>query len=333
MLLPHLRVSALPRGVHVGPYFRYESERVQEVPLFNVVEVASEDFEILEQLGTKTKFWYDGYNHLFKEGRPGSGENWSEVVCAKIACALGLPHAKYELAETDIPLAGAGITQGTTTPNFIPSGGRLALGNELIVNVSSDAKAQAQNRRRQHTVTRIYAYLGIKRVLLPLGWLPPAQVKTAAGVMSGYLLLDALIGNQDRHEENWGVIFSDGSAYLAPTFDHASSLGRNETDAKRTIKLAERDPRFGIEAYVSKAMSQIYGRNEVRLSTIDAFASFSSYCRKEGEYWQAQLSRIPELTFRIVLDEVPDSWITAPAREFAVQMLMENRKRILQVRL
>jgi hypothetical protein len=39
----------------------------------------------------------------------------------------------------------------------------------------------------------------------------------------------------DRHHENWGVVvmtdeYGETSFSLAPTFDHASSLGRNESD-------------------------------------------------------------------------------------------------------
>lgn len=51
--------------------------------------------------------------------------------------------------------------------------------------------------------------------------------------LAGYVTLDALILNTDRHHENWALIrarSSDGRLIhrVAPTFDHASSLGRNE---------------------------------------------------------------------------------------------------------
>ena len=47
----------------------------------------------LEQLGTKEKFWcYDDHNneHLFKIGRPNTGENWSEKVAGELAKVLGI---------------------------------------------------------------------------------------------------------------------------------------------------------------------------------------------------------------------------------------------------
>ena len=47
-------------------------------------------------------------------------------------------------------------------------------------------------------------------------------------------MLDALIGNTDRHHENWGILVRRGRGVLlgevAPSFDHASSLGRELRD-------------------------------------------------------------------------------------------------------
>lgn len=44
------------------------------------------------------------------------------------------------------------------------------------------------------------------------------------------LLFDALIGNTDRHQDNWGYLFlpreaGKPNAYLSPLFDHGTSLG------------------------------------------------------------------------------------------------------------
>ncbi|CAV18314.1 Conserved hypothetical protein [Vibrio atlanticus] len=39
-------------------------------------------------------------------------------------------------------------------------------------------------------------------------------------------LFDALIGNTDRHQENWGVVYEQGkTARLSPLFDNGTSLG------------------------------------------------------------------------------------------------------------
>lgn len=61
---------------------------------YPVEEVPSGVLAQLEQLGTKGKFWYrdsSGKRVLFKEGRPGTGENWAEKIACEIAELLGLP--------------------------------------------------------------------------------------------------------------------------------------------------------------------------------------------------------------------------------------------------
>lgn len=59
---------------------------------------------------------------------------------------------------------------------------------------------------------------------------------TAFEAFTGYLVLDALVANQDRHEENWAVLRplpGGGEVTLAGSYDHGSSLAFNLTDARR----------------------------------------------------------------------------------------------------
>jgi hypothetical protein len=73
-------------------------------------------------------------------------------------------------------------------------------------------------------------------------------------VFASYLVLDALIGNTDRHHMNWGVLDDPGSPrVLAPTFDHASSLGFLLSDEQRNLRLDTTDPRQTVEAYASRS--------------------------------------------------------------------------------
>ncbi|WP_312327777.1 hypothetical protein [Stenotrophomonas sp.] len=301
--------------------------------MFRIVTVDARGLDVYEQLGTKSKFWYDHFRYLFKAGRAGTGENWAEVVCAGVAELIGLPHAHYELAETQ-GIADGSVVRGVSTPNFTPRGARLVLGNELIFGVSAGETSKAQTRRREHhTVSRLAAFMGIKSILPPLGWEAPDGGMSARGVMAGYLMLDALVGNQDRHEENWGLVRTAEAVHLAPTFDHASSLGRNESDERRAMKLAAVRPDHGVPGYAAKAASQLYDKEHRRISTLEAFLQFSAYCREDALYWLGRLRRMDEAAFRLLLDQVPSDWITECARDFAVQLLLENKRRLLSEKL
>lgn len=283
----------------------------------------------LEQLGTKAKFWYRGQNDrrmLFKKGRPGTGENWAEKVCCEIARLLNIPHAEYDLAVWR-------DSKGVVSPSFVPSGARLVFGNELLGKLINDYKEGGKRyQARQHTVGRVMAVTSSKAVRLPLEWGAPDSITLAADVFIGYLMLDALIGNQDRHDENWGLIsLPDKRVFLTPTFDHASSLGRNEHDDARQRMLTTRDKNQTVEAYVGRARSALYATptSTKPLTTLDAFREAVKILPRAADYWKALLDGIDVEEFRAILREVPDTEITNPAREFAYRMLEINIGRIL----
>jgi hypothetical protein len=57
-------------------------------------------------------------------------------------------------------------------------------------------------------------------------------------ILAGYIFLDALICNTDRHHDNWGLLRWRSSKEepvhtVAPSFDHASSLARELSDERR----------------------------------------------------------------------------------------------------
>jgi hypothetical protein len=76
---------------------------------------------------------------------------------------------------------------------------------------------------------------------MPIGWTPFAGIGAAVDVFVGYLMLDAWIGNTDRHHENWGLVVHAQGTHLAPSYDHAASLGAHETEENRHDRLTTRD--------------------------------------------------------------------------------------------
>jgi hypothetical protein len=282
----------------------------------------------LEQLGTKTKFWFrdqNGRSILFKEGRPGTGENWAEKVCCEICRLIDIPHADYDLAFWK-------ERKGVVTPSFVPVGARLVFGNELLAKIIDDYEEGKRYEVRQHTVRTVMAVAASKSVGLPLGWIAPVAINDAASLFVGYLMLDALVSNQDRHHENWGLVFvPDQGVFFAPTFDHASSLGRNETDKVRIEMLATGDKGRSVDAYVQRAISALFETptSSRPLGTLEAYVEAAKIRPDAAAYWVKRLANINQEEFRAILAEVPSTEISAPAREFACRMLEINTQRIL----
>ncbi len=296
---------------------------------YPIIEIPEDAPAQLEQLGTKNKFWYWDENDqrmMFKRGRPGTGENWAEKVCCEICRLLDIPHAEYELAVWK-------DQSGVVTPTFVPKDGRLVLGNELLARIVDDYDLTARFRARQHTVRTVMAVASFKKIAFPRDWNLPESITDAAGVFVGYLMLDALVSNQDRHHENWGVILiPEEGVFFAPTFDHASSLGRNETDDARNDRLTTKDKGRSVEAYVRRAKSAFYATysGTMPLTTLEAFREAAKIRTEAADYWRDRLFGINMGDCRKILAEIPDAEISAPARDFAVRMIEINANRILQ---
>ena len=166
--------------------------------MFRVVTVPDDAAFLPEQLGTKRKFWFhnDAFvDFLFKEGRPDSGEDGSEKVASELCNLLDLPHVAYDLAIWQ-------GRRGVVCPSFVPPGGRLVHGNELLERWVSHYPVTQFRRVRQHTLRLVLTAIGNTQAKLPIGWVPFPCVDTAVDVFVGYLMLDAWIANQDRHHEN-----------------------------------------------------------------------------------------------------------------------------------
>jgi hypothetical protein len=303
--------------------------------MYRVVEVPAGASDLPEALGTKPKFWYFddvGQLLLYKEGRPGSGEHWSEKICAEIAELLKIPHASYELARWK-------GRNGVVSPTFVPTGGRLILGNELLARLV-DAKYATTAKRfaaKQHSVRAVMGVLGARWVLPPYGFDMPTDLVLARSIFVGYLLLDALVGNQDRHHENWGLILTqlrgpqESLITLAPTYDHASSLGRNEGDAERQKRLHTRDRGFSVEHYVQRAESAFFlnPSSDKPLSTLAAFEEAAKIEPRAAAYWRNRLRDVPIERYKDLIDLVPPEEMSQPARDFAFRMIELNRSRLL----
>lgn len=213
----------------------------------------------------------------------------AEVVAHRLAEAIGLPAAPCEYARR-------GDERGAISRNIAPHTHDMAPGSTLVP--PGDG----------YTVARILEALDGRTGP------PPAHTDlTAAEVFAGYLVLDAWIGNTDRHEENWAVIERpDGSAYLAPAYDHGSALGSGLTDAKRE----RREPRAFCDGGRS---SHFGGRSLVDMAreAVDLTGA---------RWWADRVAEVPASTWSGILDE--REALSGVSRSFVSDVLTINQERV-----
>jgi hypothetical protein len=292
--------------------------------MFSIVNLPPSSRLDTEQLGSKPKFWVtlDGDRWLFKEARPNTGEDWAEKAAAELARSVGVIAAEVELAQ----FSGR---RGCISRNFIAvdKGEALVHGNEILALRVTGYDKSKRFRQQDHTLENI------QRAIREL--FPGDLADDILTQLAGYLVLDALIGNTDRHHENWGLrvrVNQDKGAVVlsvAPSFDHASSLGRELLDSKREELLVG----HGLEHYITRGRGGVYrdpdqrrGENPMRLVQVAARA-YPAYFRPDLE----RVAKLPDKTIREVFAAIPEVRASETARRFAERLVLLSKATLTEI--
>ncbi|MEZ5374377.1 MAG: HipA domain-containing protein [Microthrixaceae bacterium] len=279
-----------------------------------------------EPLGTKPKRWLRDpatkarwlmkdvtFNRRADGTLYAKGDDWAERIACAVAHHLELPTATVELAHFE---SGADLTLGVISRSVVAADESLVHGNELLEEVGVFG-ADPHDRTG-------YNLDAVRRSLTNVA-APSDRFGSAWEAFVGYLILDALIGNTDRHQENWAAIDNAGLRRLAPTFDHASCLGFQLDDSQRRERLASTDANRGPDAYAARARSRFEGSPVVMTVAIDAFATLPAPGKGR---WADAVGDVDALVGCIA--RVPDDRMSEPSREFAEGILRANQSKMAQ---
>lgn len=298
------------------------------VERYVVVDVSDWEEIRTEPIGVTAKVWLrpdpddEANEWLWKEvktehsgHRRTLGHDWSERVATDIAGQLGVPSSQVELATR------RGV-RGVISKNFAPrvSGLRLSNASELLPNVVEGYEAHRTGEVPGYTLEAAFD------VLAPYSAHPdtPRDVHDGAATFAGYLMFDALIGNGDRHHDNWGVIDGPGDLrYIAPAFDQATGLGYQEVVEKKAARIKAAN----VEPWARKGRSrQFEGKPLLVDLAIDALTRIDPAA---AESWAGRLASADENGWKLMLDSVPDDLLSQVDRTFAMEILTVNRRRLL----
>jgi len=92
------------------------------------------------------------------------------------------------------------------------------------------------------------------------------------------------------------IVSPERTFHLAPTFDHASSLGWNETDSARLQRLLTRDSRRAMAPYVERALSAFFSSqtSSKPMTTLDVFKEAAKLRPIAAKAWLDRLAQISE---------------------------------------
>jgi len=177
--------------------------------------------DTLTASGTREKFWLvkpgTTERFIFKLPKEGTGEIWAEKVASEVGKVLNLEMM-------DVVIAKYENRQGLLLTNFVKYGEEEHFdGGDLLKTIIDDFDPND---------LQDYNFENVVECLIPLN-----LDKEIARV----IIFDALIGNQDRHCENWGVIQGNGNIRLAPIYDNGACLGFNNKEDRIELMLKDQN--------------------------------------------------------------------------------------------
>jgi hypothetical protein len=286
----------------------------------------------IEDMGSKPKFWfrYQDEMWLFKQARENTGEHWAEKVASEIAELMGLPTHQTRISNYEGNV-------GCAVRSFLKPNQTLVHGNELL------AGAIEGYDKLKHRGQSDHHFENIVKALEHRFTVSDVRKKVSLRFV-GYLMLDALVGNTDRHHENWGVIqtFTLGEVTedlkltlsvktgLAPTFDHASSLGRELVDEARQRLLDDRD---AMRRYIRKGTGGIFRdvSEKKGMAPIALAEMVGQNYPNLLEPWKKRIQELDEDFALPLLAEIPQNYMSSVAKDFVLAFLSESRKMISKI--
>ncbi|CAG7619220.1 HipA domain-containing protein [Leucobacter soli] len=287
--------------------------------------------------GASKKHWIedpnDGSKWLFKSVRIHKNghrttSDLSEVAAYRVANVIGIPAAEYALAvrdgeegciSRDIGLPGYELDEGwkwirSHHASLIPS----------VVRGTDDPPVRQPSG---------YSYENLRACLTGLKSPPGFEtVPDGYTLFCGYLLLDALVANTDRHEANWGVMRaptgSDRRDLLAPTFDHGAGLGYQLLDSKKQELLEIRED---LSAWCDRGKAMRFAKTVGgnTLTLVDYFVQASRLAdHATVGHW------IDNVRSELTADELerllpPVAGMSEVSTKFAIEVIAENVRRVL----
>ena len=245
-------------------------------------------------------FKYQGDGYIVSEA-------CSEKMSYEIANILGYPCAKIEFAKDE--------------------DGILGVLNQLFVGNTNDG--------REHVDAIVYLkgkykerneYYTIDNIKSTLDKLNESLFNDFIKIM----IFDALVGEQDRHEENWGISIIQGKYKMSPLYDNGCNLLREFKDENYAQKYYSEKKDFN--AYIKNSKTYIYKNNEKKRFKHFELIEFLYSCY--SEVVKQELDNLNKLTNDIIseiVESIPDDLMTLEHKEFIKKYLKKRRDILLKI--
>lgn len=280
---------------------------------------------------------------MVKPGRDYTPETWSEIIAYQIGTALGFNVLKYELAEHNGRIGC--ISKNMIVPDRNET---LIEGHSILSSFAPDYDPSDKDNYKR------YSFSFVRDALIAF------QARDYINEFIRILLFDAIIGNSDRHQSNWGIIQTieiRKSGWLkqiekrttvnrpAPIYDSGCCLGR-EFSEEQIIQHLNKQSKF--DKYIRNGLAELRIETGADRTSHDRLIQYIRHtnCGEWSLFIESEIKKVITLYDQKEIKEIitnidcdlPDNIeekyrMSLPRKEFVFKLIdtrVNNLKNLLQ---
>ena len=239
----------------------------------------------------------------FKYERYNCTESCSEKISYEIARVLGYPCAHIEFGEDEK--------------------GKIGILNYLFIKREEEEHDDAKSYINRDSTERKYFYT-IQNIKNCLDKIDRSLFNDFLKIM----VFDALVGETDRHEENWGIIKKNGKYKISPLYDNGCNLLREFKNEQLAAQYYDEKKDFN--SYIKRAKSVIYKDDHSRRYNLFELIEYL-YQRYPNQIKQ-EIDNLRKLTtekIEEITNKVPSKLLTEKHKMYII-IYLKKRKEILE---
>ena len=145
------------------------------------------------------------------------------------------------------------------------------------------------------------------------------------------MVFDALIGETDRHEENWGVSYKNGNYKISPLYDNGCNLLREYSKESKIIEEWESGKK-DFNNYINKSRTVIYdNKGNKRYTHFELIKQLYKQNKREVEKEIKNLENFTDEKAEEIVKRVPNEFMCNIQKEYIIKYLILRREKLLKI--
>lgn len=254
---------------------------------------------VIDNENNQAWFKYQGKGYIVSEA-------CSEKMSYEIAKVLGYECAKIELAKDE--------------------DNEIGILNYLFIDINKTTHTDAIDYLNKQEKERPYFYTisNIKKTLDSI------DQKLFNGFIR-LMIFDALVGETDRHEENWGIESTVDGYKFSPLYDNGCNLLRefkNEETAQQFYN-GTRD----FDAYINRSQTYIYKEdNKHRFKHFELIKYLNENYHDILVNEINNLNKLTDYIIESIVNKIPDDLLTEKHKQYIIYYLKRRRDILLSIK-